>query len=138
MASNRDEIIARLEAAMSKIESVRKLCKAPSISVGVLHQGEVVFRRSVSLRDIEANLEANSDTAYQIGSCSKLFTSTALGLLSNGHPIWEDKVQDHLPDFDPIQDPVSERQPLSWTYAVTPRVLLMVTLNSWVQEALWL
>lgn len=90
---------------MPKIESVQKLCKAPSVSVGVLHQGEIVFRRSTGLRDIEANLVADSDTAYQIGSCSKLFTSTAIGLLSKGHPIWEDKVHDHLPDFDPIQDP---------------------------------
>lgn len=64
-----------------------------------------MFRRSVGLRDIEANLEAGSDTAYQIGSCSKLFTSTAIGLLSKGHPIWKDKVHDHLPDFDPVQDP---------------------------------
>ncbi|KAJ8121794.1 hypothetical protein ONZ43_g1843 [Nemania bipapillata] len=90
---------------MPEIESVRKLCKAPSVSVGVLHQGEIVFRRSIGLRDIEANLEADSDTAYQIGSCSKLLTSTAAGLLSKEHPIWKDKVQDHLPDFDPIQDP---------------------------------
>ncbi|KAI1123622.1 beta-lactamase/transpeptidase-like protein [Nemania abortiva] len=96
--------MSRLEAAMSKIESVQKLCRAPSVSVGVLHQGEVVFRRSVGLRDVEANLEADSDTAYQIGSCSKLFTSAAVGLLSKGQPIWKDKVHDHLPEFDPIQD----------------------------------
>lgn len=90
---------------MPMIESVRKLSRAPSISVGVLHQGEVVFRRSIGLRDVEDSLEADSNTAYQIGSCSKLFTSTAVGLLSEGQPIWEDKVHDHLPDFNPIQDP---------------------------------
>ncbi|KAI1278165.1 beta-lactamase/transpeptidase-like protein [Xylaria sp. FL0933] len=89
--SDRDVIISRLEAAMPTIESVQKLCKAPSVSVGVLHQGEVVFRRSIGLRDIEANLKADSDTAYQIGSCSKLFTSTAVGLLSEQWPIWKDK-----------------------------------------------
>ncbi|KAI0860493.1 beta-lactamase/transpeptidase-like protein [Xylaria cubensis] len=90
---------------MSKIESIQKLCKAPSVSVGVLHQGEVVFRRNIGFRGIKAILEADSDTAYQIGSCSKLVTSTAIGLPAEGQPVWDDKVHHHLPDFDPIQDP---------------------------------
>ncbi|KAI0812220.1 beta-lactamase/transpeptidase-like protein [Xylaria sp. FL0064] len=76
--SDRDGIISRLEAAMPTIESVQKLCRAPSVSAGVLHQGEVVFRRSIGLRDLGANLKADSDIVYQIGSCSKLFTSTAV------------------------------------------------------------
>lgn len=91
---------------MSEVEEAMKIAKAPSISVGIIHEGEVLFRRSIGLRDVHANLAANSDTSYLIGSCSKLFTSTDLGILAGDEKLtWEDRIQTHLPSFDPIEDP---------------------------------
>lgn len=91
---------------MSDIEEAMKIARAPSISVGVLHNGEVLLRKSVGLRDVEAKLPANSDTAYLIGSCSKMFTSTALSLLVEDKKVsWKDTIRTHLPTFSPIGDP---------------------------------
>lgn len=71
----------RLEATMPDVQSIMNIAKAPSISLGVIHNGKVIFRRSIGLRDVESNLEAKSETSYLIGSCSKIFTATALGIL---------------------------------------------------------
>ncbi|KAJ5097394.1 hypothetical protein N7456_008115 [Penicillium angulare] len=100
------DVVSRLEAAMSDVENVMKMAEVPSISLGIIHEGNVIFRRSFGLRDIEKNLEANSDTSYLIGSCSKMITCTALGLLvEEGKLMWGDKIRTHLPDFNPIEDP---------------------------------
>lgn len=83
-----------------------KISKAPSISLGVLQDGEIIFTKSFGLRDIERGLEANSDTAYLIASCSKMFTSTALSLLDwEGKLSLKDTIRTHLPTFDPSGDP---------------------------------
>lgn len=90
---------------MSAISRVKELCRVPSISVGVLHQGQVVFMRSMGLRDVEGNLEANCDTSYLLGSVSKMFASAAVGtLVDEGKISWHETIQKHLPNFDPVGD----------------------------------
>lgn len=90
---------------MREISEVQQICRAPSISLGVIHEGQIIFRRSIGLRDIEENLEANSDTSYLIASCSKLFTSAAVGILVGNKLSLADTIHQHLPDFDPVEDP---------------------------------
>lgn len=47
----------------------------------VLHNGRIVLRQSIALlRYVAANLEADNDTYHLIVSCSRLFTSTAVGI----------------------------------------------------------
>ena len=41
-----DQIIFRLEKAMVQIEEVMKICESPSISLGVVHEGKVIFRKT--------------------------------------------------------------------------------------------
>jgi CubicO group peptidase (beta-lactamase class C family) len=66
---------------MRDIDRVKDLCRVPSISAGVLHEGKVIFMESLGLRDVEHKLEANCDTSYLLGSVSKMFASAALGIL---------------------------------------------------------
>ncbi|PLB34925.1 serine hydrolase domain-containing protein [Aspergillus candidus] len=98
-------IASRLEKAVGDIEEVMQICQAPSISFGVVHKGEVVLRKSLGLRDVEDRLEANPDSIYMLGSCSKMFTAAAVGhLVAQGKMDWLDPVQKHLPEFNPIGD----------------------------------
>ena len=61
---------------------------------------------SLGLRDVERKLPANSDTSYLLGSDSKMFASGAVGILvDEGKMSWHDKIQKHLPNFDPAGDP---------------------------------
>lgn len=95
----------RLDAAMEHVAEVQKVCKAPSISIGILHEGKVLYRKSLGLRDVENNLDANSDTSYFLGSCSKLLTSAAVGILAETQLSWTDLIRKHVPEFDPVGDP---------------------------------
>ncbi|KAE8377059.1 beta-lactamase/transpeptidase-like protein [Aspergillus bertholletiae] len=95
----------RLKEAICEIHQVREICQAPSISFGVVHKGKVILRESIGYRDVERKLEANPDTIYMIGSCSKMFTSAALGILVDEEKVqWLNLVSKHLPDFNPIGD----------------------------------
>ena len=68
------------------------------------------FRRSIGKRDVEKGLDADSDTAYPLGSCSKLLTSAAIGMLAgDGLPLG-DTIQRHIPTFDPVEDPQIGRE----------------------------
>jgi CubicO group peptidase (beta-lactamase class C family) len=91
---------------MPEIARVKDLCRVPSISVGVLHEGKVILMHSLGLRDVERNLEATCDTSYLLGSVSKMFASAAVEILvEEGKMSWHDTIQKHLPDFDPTGDP---------------------------------
>ncbi|PNP48665.1 hypothetical protein TGAMA5MH_00356 [Trichoderma gamsii] len=90
---------------MQHVAEVQKVCKAPSISIGILHEGKVLYRKSLGLRDVESNLDANSDTSYLIGSCSKLLTAAAVGILAESQLSWTDLISKHVPEFNPVGDP---------------------------------
>jgi len=96
----------RLNSALRDIAQAQTLCNAPSISVGVLHNGEVILRESMGLRDVERGVKAYPDTAYRLASCSKILTSATLGVLVNEGTIsLGDLIKKHLPEFNPSEDP---------------------------------
>ncbi|KAF9887620.1 hypothetical protein FE257_009713 [Aspergillus nanangensis] len=96
----------RLEDCLPQIHQYQKICNTPSITCGVIHHGEVIFKQSIGHRDASLINDANPDTVYMIGSCSKMFTSAAVGILVHeGKLNWTDPIQKHIPEFDPQGDP---------------------------------
>jgi CubicO group peptidase (beta-lactamase class C family) len=64
------------------------------------------MKHSIGHRDSGMALSANDDTIYMLGSCTKMFTSAAVGILvDEGKLSWSDRIQQHLPEFDPMGDP---------------------------------
>ena len=101
-----DQTIYRLEEAMAQIEEVMKICGSPSISLGVINEGKVIFRKSLGYRDVDQRLEADSDSLYMMGSRSKMYTAAAVGkLVDEGKVSWTDPIQKYLPEFNPVGDP---------------------------------
>ena len=106
ISSDDTELHERLADTFSTIEEVRVLCKAPSISVGLIHEGRIVLRRSWGYRDVERRLEPDGDTIYRLASCTKMITTTIIGqLVDEGRISWQDLISKHVPDFDPTGDP---------------------------------
>ncbi len=54
---------------------------APSYSVGIVQNGELVYAKAIGLADVENSIPATVDTPYQIGSVTKVFTATLLCML---------------------------------------------------------
>ena len=72
----------------------------PGVAVGVIRDGEVLLARGFGFRDIEAELPVTEHTTMAIGSNSKSFTVTLMGMLvDQGKLEWDTPVRDYLPDF---------------------------------------
>lgn len=98
-------VVKRLEECLPQVHQIQEICQTPSITFGVVHEGQVIFKQSIGHRDAEQKLQANADTMYMIGSCSKMFTSAAVGILvEEGKLSWQDPIRMHIPDFDPEGD----------------------------------
>lgn len=102
-----------LDLAFGHVSELLGICRVPSISVGVLHQGEVVFAKSVGSRVIDQTAEgtkgtalpATPETAYLIASCSKIILACAVGILvDEGKMSWDNPIRRHVPDFNVVGD----------------------------------
>lgn len=77
----------------------------PGLCVGVVYRGQVVYLKGFGVRQAGQNQAVDPDTVFQLASCSKPMTSSALAhLVSRKRIGWDDKIVSHLPDFQ-LSDP---------------------------------
>jgi CubicO group peptidase (beta-lactamase class C family) len=89
----------------------------PGVGIAVVKGGKVVLAEGYGLRDVSNKLPATARTIFAIGSSSKAFTGTVLGILvDEGKVKWDKRVRDYLPTFR-LQDE-------SAAALMTPRDLL--------------
>lgn len=77
----------------------------PGMAVAVVFRDEVVLLKGFGVREAGSGQPVDPDTVFQLASCSKPLTSTALAVLvGQGQLSWDDKVHHLLPElelFDP-------------------------------------
>lgn len=89
----------------------------PGLGFAAVIDGEVVFAEGFGYRDLEGEQPMTADTLFAIGSTTKAFTTTVLGMLvDEGHLDWDEPVASYLPGFELADRHVSER--------LTPRDLV--------------
>lgn len=72
----------------------------PGLSIGLVHDQEMIWSRGYGFADLESRTSATAATLYRIGSITKLFTATAiLQLRDKGKLRLDDPVVAHLPGF---------------------------------------
>src|SRR4051794_15306460 len=82
------------------VTAVMKEFKVPGVSLAVVKDGKVVAVRGYGERITEKKLPVTGRTLFAIGSISKSFTVTALGILVDEKKLkWDTKVSDVLPGF---------------------------------------
>lgn len=94
--------IATTEALiMSALEKFH----TPGLAVGVVHKGDTLLLKGFGARQLSPKKRAvNEQTYFRLASTSKAFTAAALGVLvDQGKLNWQDKVIQHLPEFQ-MQD----------------------------------
>lgn len=98
--SEHPDVAAALEVLDAWIETTRVQREQPGLSVGILHDQDLIWARGYGFADLERQLPATPATLYRIASISKLFTSTAiLQLRDAGRLSLSDPVAKHLPWF---------------------------------------
>jgi CubicO group peptidase (beta-lactamase class C family) len=94
--------LSGIDQAMSRAVQSMNL---PSLSVAIVHKGELVWDKSYGKLDVTGNTEATTDALYAVASNTKAFTSAALAQLVSAQKIdWDDRVTEYLPDFK-LYDP---------------------------------
>ncbi|KAL2182953.1 beta-lactamase/transpeptidase-like protein [Thermothelomyces heterothallicus CBS 203.75] len=98
-----------------QISRIKEAFGTPSISCGVLHHGQVIFRHSEGYANVQEGKKADSDTVYLIASCSKAFVSATCAILAHeGVLSWDTPVSNYLPEFaTPADEIVGQRATLA-------------------------
>jgi CubicO group peptidase (beta-lactamase class C family) len=74
--------------------------KCDGFAIAVVQDGKVILSKGYGLRDVKKNLPVTEKTLFAIGSATKSFTVTSLGVLvDQGKLEWDKPVRDYLPDF---------------------------------------
>ena len=121
---------APLEGFDTFVEAVLKDHQAPGLAVAVVKDGKVIHAKGYGRRNVEKNLPVTPQTLFAIGSISKSFTATVMGILADqGKLDWDKPVREYLPDFR-VHDAVATAQ-------MTPRDLVTHRSGLPRHDALW-
>ncbi|HLF45835.1 MAG TPA: serine hydrolase domain-containing protein, partial [Chitinophagaceae bacterium] len=79
---------------------ILKEWNAPGVSIAVVEKGKIIYSGGFGYRDFEKKLPVTENTLFAIGSCTKAFTASILGMLEKEGKVNLDKpVRDFLPEL---------------------------------------
>ena len=73
----------RLKGLDTLAARVLKDWHAPGISIAVVEKGKLIYAGGFGYRDIDKKLPVTENTQFAIGSCTKAFTASMLGLMAS-------------------------------------------------------
>jgi len=87
------------------IKQAMEKLSIPGLSLAVVRDDTVLLTRGYGVRELGHKDRVDDRTLFALGSVSKAFTATALGLLvDDGKIAWDDPLAKHLPGFR-VADP---------------------------------
>ncbi|MEP0848521.1 MAG: serine hydrolase [Phycisphaerae bacterium] len=90
----------RLERLCRKLESARQEMHIPGMAIAVVKDDHVILARGFGLADLESQRPVTEETLFAVGSTTKAFTATLIGMLvDDGKLGWDDPVAKHLPGY---------------------------------------
>ncbi len=79
---------------------ILKEWNAPGVTIAVVEKNKVIYTGGFGYRDYEKKLPVTENTLFAIGSCSKAFTVSMIGMLVKEGKVDIDKpVRDYLPEL---------------------------------------
>lgn len=99
------DIQSRLSGVEAELEAVLDSFDAAGFAVSVVDQNGLVYAKGFGYRDYENQVPVDENTLFAIGSCSKAFTSSLLGILRAEEKIdFSDSPSKYLPYFSFYND----------------------------------
>ncbi len=90
----------RLNGIDAELQKVLDTWKAPGFAVAVVEKNKVVYAKGFGYRDYENKIPVTPNTLFAIGSCSKAFTSSVLGMLANENKLnLDDSPRKYIPEL---------------------------------------
>lgn len=88
----------RFQGIDVEIESLISEYHAVGLAVAIVENGEIIYKEGFGYRDYENKLPVDEYTVFGLGSCTKAFTATILGILEDeGRIKMSDKPSKFLP-----------------------------------------
>ncbi|MEO2007974.1 MAG: serine hydrolase domain-containing protein [Pirellulaceae bacterium] len=95
-----DDLVTRLGNLEKRIEEERMKQHIPGLAIAVIKDDKVVFSRGFGYSDIETDHRVTPETLFAVGSTTKAFTATLIGMLADDSKMsWDDPVARHIPEF---------------------------------------
>lgn len=89
--------IAHLDAY---VEQARQQWEAPGLAVAIVKNGEVLLSKGYGVKSLAKKEAVDQHTIFGIGSTTKAMVAVVMGMLvDEGVVHWDDKVIEHMPDF---------------------------------------
>ena len=89
-----------LEGFDKYVEQVMRRWHIPGAAIGVVDNGKVIYVKAFGHRHAEEDTPVTTETLFPIGSNTKSFTATGLGMLvDDGKLEWDAPVRRYLPRF---------------------------------------
>ncbi|MFZ9661427.1 MAG: serine hydrolase domain-containing protein, partial [Chitinophagaceae bacterium] len=95
----------RIDGIDTTIQRLLKQWKVAGVSVAIVEKNKIVLSKGFGFRDIAEQLPVNNETLFAIGSCTKAFTSSILGMLAfEGKLDLNKPVNLYMPELRFMQD----------------------------------
>lgn len=102
----------------------------PGLAIAIVKDNQIIFCEGFGWRDVKNNLKVRPKTLFAIGSCTKAFTTMAMGILvDRGQLDWDKPVRNYLPTFKLYDSYASEH--------ITPRDLVTHRSGLPRHDAMW-
>lgn len=112
------------------IEKALKDWNIAGLAIAIVKDGQVVHLKGYGYKNVDEKTLVDENTIFGIGSTSKAFGAATIGVLVHeGKLNWDDKVIDHLPDYQ-LADPYVTRE-------LTVRDLLCHRSGVETNDAIW-
>ncbi|MCK5434154.1 MAG: beta-lactamase family protein, partial [Dehalococcoidales bacterium] len=90
----------RLDRLVEQLDQQRQALHIPGMAIAVVKNDEVVLAHGFGVTNIETETPVTPETIFAIGSSTKAFTATIVGMLvDEGHMDWDNAITDYLPYF---------------------------------------
>jgi len=94
------ELQQKLDLLVEQLEQQRQTLHVPGMAIAVVKDDEVILIHGFGIANVEKETPVTSETIFAIGSTTKAFTSTLVGMLvDEGKMSWDDPVTKYLPYF---------------------------------------
>ena len=94
------ELQQKLDLLVEQLEQQRQTLHVPGMALAVVKNDEVVLTHGFGVANVEEETPVTPETIFAIGSSTKAFTSTLVGMLvDEGKMDWDDPVTKYLPYF---------------------------------------
>ena len=117
--ANAPELNSKIELFSAWVESQIAYKGQPGISIGLVHDKELFWKKGLGFADLENKVVATPQTIYRIASITKLFTATAvLQLRDAGKLRLDDPIKKYLDWFE-VQAKTEDDAPVCVRHLIT-------------------